>query len=69
MSIIGKEQDYETENDARTLKDAHDVRSDPKRHKKAIAHLKKAGKAHKDAYTAEKSMGDSTSEASEPTED
>lgn len=49
----GKERDFETEQDASTLKSAHEIRSDSKRHAKAMKHLKTAGKAHKAAHEHE----------------
>lgn len=48
----GIPQDYEAQNDARTLSDAHAVRKDKKRHGKAMKHLKKMGKGSSHAVEA-----------------
>lgn len=48
------QRDFEGESDARTLNDAHQVRKDPKRHKKAMGHLKKMGKQSTHAQDTQK---------------
>lgn len=41
--------DYQSENDARTMSDHAEIASDPKRHAAAVRHLKKKAKHHKHA--------------------
>lgn len=41
---IGQVRDYEGQSDAQTLSDAHRIRTDGKRHEKAMGHLKKMAK-------------------------
>lgn len=47
---------YQTESDARTLKEHAQITSDPKRHKKAVAHLHKEITSMKKAHGHSKRM-------------
>lgn len=65
MPIYGNEQDYEGQDDAKTLDKAHAIRKDSKRHKVALGHLKKMGKKSSHSMDAHKFEGSAAEEASE----
>lgn len=41
IAVPGMDEDYQAERDAHHLQEAHKIRGDKKRHKRAITHMKK----------------------------